>query len=60
VIKAIIALLTESGLRLSELTNIKVNDINWETVPFKSSARVKKKHLRRLAIYQVVSKTMAI
>ena len=24
-----------------------------KTVPFKSSARVKKKHLRRLAIYQV-------
>jgi len=28
--KAIIALFTESGLRLSELANIKVTDINWE------------------------------
>ena len=28
--KAIIALFTESGLRLSELTNIKPNDIDWE------------------------------
>jgi integrase/recombinase XerD len=28
--KAIIALLTESGLRLSELANIKLSDINWE------------------------------
>ena len=29
--KAIIALFTQSGLRLSELTNIKVQDIDWET-----------------------------
>ncbi len=29
--KAIIALLTESGLRLSELTNIRLQDIDWET-----------------------------
>ena len=29
--KAIIALFTESGLRLSELTNIKVKDIDWES-----------------------------
>jgi len=29
--KAIIALLTESGLRLSELTNINNQDIDWET-----------------------------
>jgi len=28
--KAIIALFTESGLRLSELTNIRQDDINWE------------------------------
>jgi len=28
--KAIIALFTESGLRLSELTNIKPNDIDWQ------------------------------
>ena len=28
--KAIIALFTESGLRLSELTNIKTEDIDWE------------------------------
>jgi site-specific recombinase XerC len=28
--KAIIALLTESGLRLSELTNIKPRDIDWD------------------------------
>ena len=29
--KAIIALFTESGLRLSELTNIKLSDINWQS-----------------------------
>jgi site-specific recombinase XerD len=29
--KAIISLFTESGLRLSELTNIKPRDIDWET-----------------------------
>ncbi|MFC1982710.1 tyrosine-type recombinase/integrase [Chloroflexota bacterium] len=29
--KAIIALLTESGLRLSELTNIKTQDIDWQS-----------------------------
>jgi site-specific recombinase XerD len=28
--KAIIALLTESGLRLSEITNIKIKDIDWQ------------------------------
>ena len=28
--KAIIALLAEGGLRLSELTNIKPNDIDWQ------------------------------
>jgi integrase len=28
--KTIIALFTESGLRLSELTNIKLNDIDWD------------------------------
>lgn len=27
--KAIIALFTESGLRVSELTNVKLNDIDW-------------------------------
>jgi site-specific recombinase XerD len=29
--KAIIALFTESGLRLSELTNIRASDIDWES-----------------------------
>ena len=29
--KAIIALFTESGLRLSELTNIRIRDIDWDT-----------------------------
>ena len=29
--KAIIALFTESGLRLSELVNVKPNDIDWDT-----------------------------
>ncbi len=28
--KAIIALFTKSGLRLQELTNIKLNDIDWD------------------------------
>jgi integrase len=28
--KAIIALFTESGLRLTELTDIKPNDIDWQ------------------------------
>jgi site-specific recombinase XerC len=28
--KAIISLLTESGMRLSELANVKVEDINWQ------------------------------
>jgi len=28
--KAIIALFTESGLRLTELANIKLRDIDWE------------------------------
>ncbi len=34
--KAIIALFAESGLRLSELTNIKPNDIDWQHQLIKS------------------------
>ena len=34
--KAIIALFTESGLRLTELTNIKPNDIDWQHRVIKS------------------------
>jgi integrase len=34
--KSIIALFTESGLRLSELTNIKPNDIDWRNRVIKS------------------------
>jgi len=46
--KAIIALLTESGLRLSELTNIKVNDINWENSTIQIIGKGKKEALAPL------------
>jgi len=40
--KAIIALFTESGLRLSELTNIKPQDIDWETHTIKVMGKGRK------------------
>ncbi|MFC1916248.1 tyrosine recombinase XerC [Chloroflexota bacterium] len=49
--KAIIALLTESGLRLSELTNISPQDINWDIPHEKYWARAEK----RLTLHLVSS-----
>jgi site-specific recombinase XerD len=40
--KAIIALFTESGLRLSELTNIKPQDVNWEVHTIKIMGKGRK------------------
>jgi integrase/recombinase XerD len=40
--KAIIALLTESGLRLSELANIRVADIDWEAKTIKVMGKGRK------------------
>ncbi len=43
--KAIIALFTESGLRLSELVNIKREDINWENRTIKIMGKGRKEAL---------------
>lgn len=43
--KAIIALFTESGLRLSELVNIKLEDIDWETKTIKIMGKGRKESL---------------
>jgi site-specific recombinase XerD len=43
--KAIIALFTESGLRLSELTRIKLEDIDWQTKTIKVLGKGRKEAL---------------
>jgi len=43
--KAIIALLTESGLRLSELTNVRLQDIDWDNKTIKIIGKGRKEAL---------------
>ncbi len=43
--KAIIALLTESGLRLSELTNVRLQDIDWDNKTIKILGKGRKEAL---------------
>lgn len=52
--KAIIALLTESGLRFTELANIRLPDIDWEnrTIRKLPWVRVEKKPIHRLVSSQ--------
>ncbi|MFC2047902.1 hypothetical protein ACFLSK_00510 [Chloroflexota bacterium] len=50
--KTIIALFTESGLRLSELASIKPQDIDWDAHTIKSWARAGKRLMLHLVGYQ--------
>ena len=50
--KAIIALFTESGLRLSELARIKASDIDWQSRTIEPSVRAERRLLRSLASFQ--------
>jgi len=52
--RAIIALFTESGLRLSELASVRASDINWQDRTIRTWARAGKRPWRPLASFQRV------